>query len=434
MCQSFFAVVIFLLLIFWSAVQAVFPDSKEIGIQRLWPEAVCCALVFCSIALQMSFYNFGVGSHFLWRQVHEALGAVSNQEMFILAPRLAFENALRMATYVAIFLLSFFFGQDSGRARLILSAIALTGTLYAVYGLVMHFGGFEQVLWVHRASTRGDLSATLINRNNYATLSGLSLLCAVGLYQASLLQRIKSNRTGRDRLGHLLHHTFSNGAILLTGIIILLTALFLTHSRAGVISGLMGVFCLMYLSQIARHPKSCLIRLLVLCLPAGLLAVYLLSGEGWLHRILDTDLDKEGRFIMYRQVWQAVQLAPWGGYGAGSFAQLFPMFANELTSHWDKAHNDWLETIFDLGWPAALLWFSALVGLCTRCLANVFRRDSGRIYPMVGCSACILVGLHSFADFSLQVPAVAITFAAMLGVGVVQGELPGKAWFLRCNT
>jgi O-antigen ligase len=96
------------------------------------------------------------------------------------------------------------------------------------------------------------------------------------------------------------------------------------------------------------------------------------------------------------------------------------MYADIETSQLTRAHNDWLEMIFELGWPGALLWFSALTALVLRCFLGVFRRERDRLYPLVGCCAGLLVGLHSFVDFSLQIPAVAATFAALLGIGVAQ--------------
>ncbi len=52
--------------------------------------------------------------------------------------------------------------------------------------------------------------------------------------------------------------------------------------------------------------------------------------------------------------------------------------------------------------------------------AGVRRRRRDVIYPSVGLAAAILVGTHSLVDFSLQIPAVAATFALILGIGCAQ--------------
>jgi O-antigen ligase len=108
------------------------------------------------------------------------------------------------------------------------------------------------------------------------------------------------------------------------------------------------------------------------------------------------------------------------GHGLGSFSQVLPLYADVKTFNSDKAHNDWLEAVFELGWPAALLWFAILGSLALRCLIGFFRRGRDQVYPLVGFCACVLVGLHSLVDFSLQIPGVAVTYSALLGVGIAQ--------------
>jgi len=46
------------------------------------------------------------------------------------------------------------------------------------------------------------------------------------------------------------------------------------------------------------------------------------------------------------------------------------------------------------------------------------RRDW--LYPAIGVAATILVAIHSFVDFSLQIPAVAFVYATIMGVAVAQ--------------
>lgn len=425
--QAFFAVIIFALVLLWSLTRAVAGRGFEVSLGRIAPETVCLGLVLAWIGVQMLPCFSGLACHPLWQEAQTALGEASTSA-FTPARGAALESLLRLATYAAAFWLALQFGRERRRARQLFVIVALSGTIYAVYGLVIHFGGLERVLWVERAGLNARLSATMIYPNSYATLAGFGLLCAAGLYQSTLRQAFETGRYGRDKIAYFLQQALKQGAPQLAGILILLTALFLTGSRAGVTCGLVGVFCLLYFLALTHRQKSPLVRIFAFCLPLGLLAVYLLSGDGWEHRLLGTDLGREDRLIAYRQVWETVQAAPWAGYGAGSFAQVFPMFADELHSHWDKVHNDWLETVFDLGWPAAILWFAALGGLGLRCLAGVFRRRRDRIYPGVGCSACILVGLHALTDFSLQIPAVAMTFAVLLGVGV------GQSWPTRFKT
>jgi hypothetical protein len=52
--------------------------------------------------------------------------------------------------------------------------------------------------------------------------------------------------------------------------------------------------------------------------------------------------------------------------------------------------------------------------------AIVITRPHQRLYPLVASAAGVLVALHAVTDFSLLMPAVALTFAAILGIGCAQ--------------
>ena len=77
-----------------------------------------------------------------------------------------------------------------------------------------------------------------------------------------------------------------------------------------------------------------------------------------------------------------------------------------------------IEHLVELGWPATLLLYAGpllLFGYVVRGLA-VRRRDL--VFPLVAASGTVLVATHALVDFSLQIPAMAVTYAAVLGIGV----------------
>ena len=63
--------------------------------------------------------------------------------------------------------------------------------------------------------------------------------------------------------------------------------------------------------------------------------------------------------------------------------------------------------------------------LAGMCLAGCLRRRRDRVFPAVGFAASVAVCAHAFVDFSLQIPAVAVTYAAVLGVGAAQSWRTG---------
>lgn len=421
--QALFACLLLALMAGFSLSRAAAGAVPALPLRRIAPEVLGFGLTLSWVLIQLLPITPQAWHHPLWTEAGTALGTELAGSIS-LTPGAGFVALMRLFTYGAVFWLALQWGRDRKRARQILGAVILAGTLYAIYGLVIHFAGLRMILWVD-VSHMQNLSGTFVNRNNFATYLGLALLAVVGLYLAGLHNALDSGRRGRDRLIHLVQQAAVRSAPQLACLLTLLVALLLTNSRAGVTSTLIGLLTMLLLyGPLLRIYRAGYLATAGTVLFAAV-AVFMLSGDGFLTRLLATDLEREQRLMVYEQTWRAISDAPWTGFGAGGFEQVFPIYADLRLSSYDKAHNDWLETVFNLGWPAALLWFAVLVGLALRCLMGIFRRQRDQVYPLVGFCACLLVALHATVDFSLQIPAVAITFAALLGVGVAQSWSSG---------
>ena len=170
-------------------------------------------------------------------------------------------------------------------------------------------------------------------------------------------------------------------------------------------------------TAVKRHSA----RLVVLsALVVSSLAFYLTS-EVLLDRIDRTDITTEQRVIVFENVQHGITENPILGFGYGTFADSFRLYDRiESPVHYDRAHNTWLENLFELGVPAALALFAAIGGLAIICYRGVRRRHRDWAYPALGAASSVLVGVHALFDFSLQIPAVAILYACILGIGCAQ--------------
>lgn len=417
--QAFFACAVLVLVIAYCFVRVRQGKGPAVSLRRIWPEAAGFILVLGWGFIQISTFTPEAWHHPLWAEAGAALGT-ELQGSISLARGAGFESIMRLITYGLVFFLALQWGRDRKNAARILWAVALAGTGYALYGLVIHLSGWESVLWVDKTRYILDLTGTFINRNSFATYLGLCLMCAAGLYLAEFIRAISSGRTGMDRLQYLVQQAFVRGSPILSCLLIIITGLFLTHSRAGVTASLAALSVLAILMGMQHKASRWLYKAVIPSLLIVTFFIFFSSGEGWLDRMTATDMEREGRLQVYEQTWQAAKQSPWLGYGLGSYEQTFLMFADTRTSNYVMAHNDWLEMIFELGIPAAIIWFGLLVSLSLRCLMGFFCRQRDRIYPAIGFCVCLLVGMHALVDFSLQIPAVAITFAVILGVGVAQ--------------
>ena len=138
-------------------------------------------------------------------------------------------------------------------------------------------------------------------------------------------------------------------------------------------------------------------------------------------RINRTDITAEERVAVFGNIQRGIGDNPALGFGYGTFADGFRLYdQNEGAVHYDRAHNTWLENAFELGIPAALLLYGALAGVALTCWRGVRRRRRDWVYPATGVAAAVLVGTHAMVDVSVQIPAVAMLFALILGIACAQ--------------
>jgi len=159
---------------------------------------------------------------------------------------------------------------------------------------------------------------------------------------------------------------------------------------------------------------------------AGLAAVSLVtavSGEVTVERLI-TSTEMEGdRGNLYRLTADAIADAPWGGFGFGAFTPAFRVYRDTSLPRpvlYDFAHNVHMEMAMDLGLPAAGLLYTSLGAVVVLCVKGLFRRRRDQVYLAVALAAAVLIFAHGLVDFSAQMPAVGVTLAFLLGIGVAQ--------------
>jgi O-antigen ligase len=155
----------------------------------------------------------------------------------------------------------------------------------------------------------------------------------------------------------------------------------------------------------------------------GAILVVALNGSRLLTRAADTSVETDLRLDINRGTLSAIGENPLVGTGLGTFKYVYAPYQPPSEGKFvDRAHDDYLENILELGIPAGIVFCLVPVLLVWECLRGVIRRRRNAIFPCLALGASVLVGSQSAVDFSMQAPAVAITFAALLGVGVAQSR------------
>ncbi len=382
--------------------------------------AALYALALIWAALQTSDLPFLQSLwHPIWGNASEALG-VPVRGSISLDRFETWRKIISLGNYAGILMLGLYAITDLRVARMMVRALVYAGAAYALYGLVVEFTGAGVTLWYEKSERFRDvLSSTFRNRNNFAAYSGMALIVATGLF----LNEMSDSRNKRTREAAIVtaDRIWRNAWPMIVCAIIIATALLLTQSRAGLVATVFGIAVLsgiVFLTPRVRplRPRT---MLLIGVVMFGLLLA--LSGGRTTERIVvGLDADDE-RFLVIPAVIQGIHDFLWTGTGLGSFEDIHRLYRNSgVDTIFMQAHNDALELVLDLGLPAAAAILLALAWIVCLCLRELRARRRGAIMPCIAVAVTVQLGLHSMVDFSMQVPAVMVSYMILLVCGLTR--------------
>ncbi len=358
-------------------------------------------------------------THPIWREV--AASGLGVAPTVAVSPEGTRDNAARLLAYGAVFLLALHQAREGARARALFRLLFAVIALEAAYGLLNHFAGWDTVLWEEGPKAyAGHVTGTFINRNTFATYTGLGVLLGMALLFESVM-RAGSLADLRRRLVTLGEEILGRRGPLLAGLLLVFTAHLLTGSRGGFLS--LAVAFLVFvggaLAAARPRPLAALAALAALALFVG--GVLWLAGDVTFARLMRADTVDNPRTETYALALDMIADRPWAGHGLGGWAAVFQLYRDtRFPGYWDRAHDTYLEHAVELGLPATLLLYLAPLLVFLRTWRGLRTRRRNRIFPLVGVSATVLVAVHALVDFSLQIPGMAVTYAALAGIAYAQ--------------
>ena len=323
-----------------------------------------------------------------------------------------------------VFLLSlclFFFvvrylSNERKSLTIILFIMIGLGLTEAVYGLIQALVPSMGVLWVDYVQDyMGNARGTFINRNHFAGFVELIWPLALGVTIAKTDRKQSLKKA-------LASDLLNRQALLSLGIVVLLLALILSRSRAGIAGGLIGLLTFWYLARpnirrIALHTRllmgGVLVILSIYCLTIGVGPIF--------ERFLLID-DRNSRIDIWKDSLAIIEDHPLG-IGLGNYENVFQVYNQHSTS--DKvvkyAHNDYLQLLIETGWVGffciigGFIFFIGKSFLLIRQLDS--KHDPMRFFLAVGAfSGIISLVSHSFFDFNLQIPANCLYFVVLMAI------------------
>ncbi len=303
---------------------------------------------------------------------------------------------------------------DAGRRRL-LWAVYAVGIIVAVIGLVQLSFGNRWVYGFRLARYGRSPFGPYFNRGQAASLMAMSLLCGAGL----LLSRVFVHRRGAAS-GEPSPRFAATQAALAAGLGIILAGLWGAGNRGAFLSAAaaaaaVGVLSLRFLDDPASRRKAGAGLLLGLTLAA----VGMLFVPSWIG-VFKGRLDNS---LTWRLAMYAGGLRLWGdfpffGIGLGALMPAFPPYKNRrlIVDEVDYIHSDWLQIPLETGWVGLVAVALGLSFFLFRTIAAWRRIPSREERSFVGgaLAAALSFILHAAVDFTMQMPANAAIFIALL--------------------
>jgi len=408
------------LLIAWSL--SLYKDNYKVAvrIRSIKTEATLFGITVIWILLQSS----GLTPEILHNPIWKAASLALDRDMtgFISVNPTATKTALmKLLAYGGIFWLALQYSRDKRNAKNGLLAISYAGLAYAIYGLVVHIGGYNTILWYEKWANYGSVTSTFVNRNHYATFAGFTLITSLTMLFNTLSGDTSQTNSHRKRIKSFLTDSIERGWLLALSIIMILSALFLTSSRggfAGVFAGLFVLMALLVKTNGVRRWETVVIALVFIF---SFFSFFSLSGTDTSKRIQQTVIDKEERIEVYAITLKGIADKPMVGHGFGTFEEAFPRYRDEkIGHHYKKAHNTYLENLFELGLPIGGAFLAIFGFLGIRCLNGALKRKKNSHFPAIGFAVTVLIAVHSLVDSSMQIPANGAIYSFILGSATAQ--------------
>ena len=345
-------------------------------------------------------------------------------------------EATRGAATILFFLLAahvlaanFFTTRE--RFRMLANFLIVFGLAFAVFALLQHFTWNGSFFWLRATRAGGGemVTGSFVNHNHFAGLMELLIPLPVALVLANV---VRNRRV-----------LYALAAAMMT------LAAVMSLSRGGMISLAVGgafVFAVaVYKTSRENYSERFFEQeideadaanrlpwffnlagaaVVVLAIALGTL---LIGSEPLLNRITNNSVVQSSeqaqnfdnaRGWMWRNSWAIFRANPIFGIGFGAFETAFPNYSDGdgIRQYgkqfiFDRAHNDYLQILTDTGLIGAGLaaWFVVALLISVRRALHLRNAFGGAL--AIGWSAAVVaLAVHSFFDFNLQLPAIALIF------------------------
>ena len=327
-------------------------------------------------------------------------------------------SLLQQFGYFCAFILTMAVVSTRRRARIVLTVLLGVGMAEALYGVVVYLAELQGTVsyTVYGASA---VTGTYLNRNHFAGLMELTIPAAIGLM---LIFGAEKHRTVGNVgwLNRAIDFFLKRSAYASFAAVTMVSGLLLSTSRGGLAACGLSLILVLGLGLFGGQGQHQLGRVLcgglvVLCLAVAWL------GLGNLTEKLQSGGFESNRADIRSSTYAMISDFAVFGSGAGTFQWVFPSYKTEELGlgFYEHAHNDYLELLAEQGIIGFLLGVVTIATALAK-QASVYTRSRdptvrGTLFATLMGTTALLI--HGTVDFNLQIPANAVYFFVLLGLG-----------------
>ncbi len=384
---------------------------------KRWPIVILIFIPLLQlIPIPLSWWERIPGRYDYGMFMKEAAPGVSQFLPMSLVPLSTETSLILLAVFLAVLLMILRESKDRLK-KWVMIALGV-GLIESILGLAQYGAGPESFLRIGPGFGTPSAVGTFTNRDHLAGFLEMLIPLSMAMLIASFrLDRAKETLISwQHKLTSL---RFDNSFIFAVIFILIVLAIIFTQSRMGIVLMLAGIILSLVIfarrlgtTKVFGISFGVLLVVIMSAIAVGLMPV--------LNRFILEDPMLDLRWPMNALLLQHLPKFFPFGTGLGTFGEVFERFQTEALNgvYIDHAHNDVFEFLFEGGVLAGLvlvLFVWAYLAQWRRFWPQGYWRSFHYIQAGAGISI-LLMGLHSFIDFNLHVPANVIYFALVIGL------------------
>lgn len=344
-----------------------------------------------------------------------------------LYPQATIQEAVRLTAYLCAYFLALQVLKESKYVAMMATAILGAGVLVALTGILQVVSWNGKLLWF-RPFDIGAAFGPYVNKNHFAGLMEMVIPVSVGL-GICLLPSVRRGESFKALASELLTHVHANRLILtITGVTIMITALFLSLSRGGIVGLTLSMvfFGVMLLLRRSTRRKGWVI------VSIFLVVLFSVGWFGWkpvVERFESTrikEVSADFRVMNWKDSLGIVKKYPLFGTGLGTYEYVYPKYKTiRSPERWEHAHNDYIEGAVELGLPGVAVGIYIIVSFYVLMFRSLRKRKSlvPRLLGIGGMAGISGILIHSFTDFNLHIGANGLFFAVLFGFSIAASHM-----------